>query len=317
VYPGGWTDLTTYMTREYALGSAARPYVNAGHSDSVMLRNRRSEEISRVSDFRSAFTRGVFNGALPGIPNSCHTSSSRVDASYLTEEGRCATYQHENRLIASYTPKRIGHRGIESYRTDLIFSYPAPFDLLTIDGTAVGSFPANVPADSRICICDHHTYILLIPLPPSPTIGRAPVRLTPFRDFFLVSLYNFEGPRRDFSREEVNNWRSGYFLEVWCKEDFGGWDSFLDHARDVSVEELVDGHGRRIVARSKGAEMEFHYDPFRENIISRKWCGVDEETTHLDVTAAGTRSGPFCPETLYGSEEKGSENHSRRETGLP
>lgn len=43
VYPGGWTDLTTYITREFALGSAARPYVNAGHSDSVMLRIRRLE----------------------------------------------------------------------------------------------------------------------------------------------------------------------------------------------------------------------------------------------------------------------------------
>jgi hypothetical protein len=259
----------------------------------------------------------VYNGALPGIPNFCHTSSSSVDASYLTEEGRCATYQHENRLIASYAPKRIGHRGIESYRTDVIFSYPTPFDLLTIDGRPVDSFPANVPADSPICICDHHTYILLIPLPPSPTIGRAPVRLTPFRDFFLVSLYNTEGPPRDFSREEVNSWRSGYFLEVWCKEDFGDWESFLNHAREVSVEELVDGRGlRRIVARSKGTVMEFHYDPFRESIISRKWCGVEEETPHWDVTAAGTRSGRFCPQTLYGSEGMNAGNDSWRGTGL-
>ena len=314
VYPGGWTDLTTYMTREYALGSAARPYVNAGHSDSVMLRIRRSEEISHLSDFRSAFTRGVFNGALPGVVNFCHTSSSSVDASYLTEEGRCATYQHENRLIISYAPKRIGHRGVESYRTDMIFSYAAPFDALMIDGTPVDSFPSSVPAGSRICIRDHHSYILLIPLPPSPTISSAPVRLTVLRDFFLVSLYNCEGPARDFTREEVNHWRSGYFLEAWSKDDFGDWENFLNHASEVSVEETVDGRGtRRIVARSGGTMMEFHYDPFRENILSRKWCGVEEETTHLDITAAGTSTGPFCPQTLYGSEGM----NKRTAAGLP
>ena len=305
VYPGGWTDLTTHMTREYALGSAARPYVNAGHSDSVMLRVRRSEEIIRLSDFRSAFTRGVYNGALPGVSNFCHTSSSRVDASYLTEEGRCATYQHENRIITSYTPKRIGHRGVESYRTDVIFSHAVPFDVLMIDGTPVDSFPANVPADSRICIRDHRTYILLIPLPPSPTTGSAPVRLTVARDFFLVSSYNYEGPAKDFTREEISNWRSGYFLEVWSKDDFGDWESFLNHAKCVSVEETVDGRGTlRIVARRKETVMEFHYDPFRENILSRKWCGVEDETTHFDVTSAGTSGGPFCPQTLYGSEGK-------------
>jgi hypothetical protein len=116
VYPGGWTDLTTFMTAEYALGSAARPYVNAGHADSVMLRIRRSAEIKSLADFRSVFTRGVYNDALPGVPNFCHSSSSQVDASYLSEEGRCATYQHENRLIVSYSPKRAGHKGIESFR---------------------------------------------------------------------------------------------------------------------------------------------------------------------------------------------------------
>jgi hypothetical protein len=305
VYPGGWTDLTTYMTREYALGSAARPYVNAGHSDSVVLRIRRSDEISQITDFRSVITRGVYNGARPGASNICHTSSSRVDASYLTEEGRCATYQHENRLIVSYTPKRIGHRDVESFRTDLIFSYAAPFDLLMVDGAPVGSFPANGTADSRICMCDHRSYILLIPLPPSPAGGNTPVRLTVLRDFFLVSLYNYEGPVRDFTREEINRWRSGYFLEVWSKDDFRDWESFLSHAKEVSIEEIVDERGtRRIVARSKGTVMEFHYDPFRENILSRKWCGVEEEITHLEVTAAGTHSGPFCPQTLYGSEER-------------
>ena len=32
LYPGGWSDLVSYQTAEFALGTAARPYVNAGHS---------------------------------------------------------------------------------------------------------------------------------------------------------------------------------------------------------------------------------------------------------------------------------------------
>jgi hypothetical protein len=127
--------------------------------------------------------------------------------------------------------------------------------------------------------------------------------LTALNDFFLVSLYNYEGPRRDFTREEISHWRSGYFLEVWAKDNFADWESFLNHASQTNVEETVDERGtRRIVASSNRTAMEFHYDPFRENILSRKWCGVEEEMTHLDVTAAGKSGGPFCPNTLYGSE---------------
>jgi hypothetical protein len=302
VYPGGWTDLTTFMTNEYALGSAARPYVNAGHADSVMLRIRRRVEIKSVADFRSGFTRGVCNGALPGKPNFCHTTSSHVDASYLSEEGRCATYQHENRLIVSYTPKRAGHRGIESFRTDFIFSYADPFDIIAIDGRAVNVFPVRLRAGSRICIRDGRTFILLIPLEPVPAAGASPLHLSVEKDFFLISTYNYIGSAKDFTREEINRWSSGFYVEVWTEDQFGDWAEFLKHGRTANVEASVDVNTRRIVARSKDAVMEFLYDPFRENILSRTWCGMEEEISHMNVSAAGVSEGPFCPRTLYGSE---------------
>jgi hypothetical protein len=291
------------MTREYALGSAARPYVNAGHSDSVMLRIRRSESITKLSDFRSAFTRGVYNGALPGEANPCHCSSSQVDASYLTEEGRCATYQHENRLIVSYAPKRTGHRGVQSFRTDVIFTYAAPFDELVINGKSILSLPAAAAEGSRICIRDYQSFILIVPLPLSPTSGMTPVRLSLHGDFLLVSSHNYEGTVRDFSREEISTWRSGYYLEVWNKDDFGSWEDFLGHAERVQVEEtIVEHRTRRIAVRSNGTTMEFHYDPYRESILSRKWNGVEEQTTHFDVSASGIQIESFCPKTLFGSE---------------
>jgi hypothetical protein len=302
VYPGGWTDLTTFMTREYALGSAAKPYVNAGHADAVMLRIRRSDRIKSIADFRSVFTRGVYNGALPGLPNFCHTTSSHVDASYLAEEGRCATYQHENRLIVSYSPKRAGHRGIESFRTDFIFSNAAPFDVIAVDGRPVTMFPVQLRTGSRICIRDGRTFILLIPLEPDPAAGTSPLHLSIEKDFFLISTYNYLGPAKDCTREEVNNWSSAFFLEVWTEDQFGDWAEFLKHARTVNVESTVQAKIRRIVARSKDDVMELLYDPFREHILSRTWCGKEEEITHMEVSAAGVSQGPFCPQTLYGSE---------------
>jgi hypothetical protein len=303
VYPGGWTDLTTYMTKEYALGSAALPYVNAGHTDSVMLRLRRSEGVHSLSDFRSAFTRGVYNDALPGVPNLCHTTTSQVDSSYLTEEGRCATYQHENRLIVAYSPKRAGHRGIKSFRTDFIFSYAAPFDVFAIDGKPIDVFPLDVAAGSRICIRDHRTLILLVPFEPVPSPGIKPVRISVEQDFLLISTFNYNGPVQDFTRDEVNAWRSGYYLEVRDEGEFNAWGNFLEHARRIQIAETADERcSREIVVRSPDSEMKMRYDPLRENILSRTWGGVDDRTTHMTVSAAGNPKGPFSPQTLYGSE---------------
>lgn len=305
VYPGGWTDLTTFMTKDFALGSAATPYVNAGHADSVMLRIRRSTEIRSLSDFRSAFTRGVYNGALPGAGNFCHTTLSRVDASYLSEEGRCATYQHENRLIVSYTPKRVGHKGIESFRTDFIFSYAAPFDAIAVDNGPVATIPARLRSGSRIYIRDGRTFILLVQIDPVPSAGESSLRLSVENGFFLVSSYNYLGPPRDFTREEVNGWSSGFFLEVWNEDRFGDWEGFLKHARSVRVQATVEAATRRIMVHSNDDTMEFVHDPRREHIVARRWCGKDEMITHLHISAAGKTEGPFCPQTLYGSEGLG------------
>ncbi|MEX2117407.1 MAG: hypothetical protein WEB37_11015 [Bacteroidota bacterium] len=302
VYPGGWTDLTTFMTQEYALGSAATPYVNAGHADSVMLRIKRSAPIKSISDFRSAFTRGVYNGALPGIPNFCHTTSSQVDASYLTEEGRCATFQHENRLIVSYTPKRAGHKGIESFSTDFIFSYAAPFEMIMADGNPINSFPAELKADARICIRDGRTYVLLIPLGIVPAAGTSPLRLSVEKDFFVISAFNYKGPSRDFTRNDVNSWRSGFYLEVWTQDEFSDWADFLAYAGSVRIEETVEANFRSVIAKSKDSVMEFVHDPYREHIIARKWREVEESIPSLSVSAGGTSDGLFCPKTLYGSE---------------
>jgi hypothetical protein len=305
VYPGGWTDLTTYMTRDYALGSAALPYVNAGHADSVMLRICRSQPVRGIADYRSLFTRGVYNGALPGLSNFCHTALTQIDASYLYEEGRCATYQHENRLIIAYTPKRAGHQGVESFRTDLIFSYPAPFDAVAVDGKIVDSFPAETRSGGRICIRDGCVYLLLVVLEAFPCPAGVPVRLSVQGDFFLVSAYNYAGPRKDFSREEINLWRSGYYLEVWGEGDFKGWEEFVVHARAVSVEESLGSRATRSIrVRSGSSAMEFHFDPFREQIISRRWCGREDAIDHFTVSAGGATGGPYCPATLYGSEGK-------------
>jgi hypothetical protein len=303
VYPGGWTDLTTFMTPEYALGSAACPYVNAGHSDSVMLRIRRGSSIGGMADFRSMFTRGVFNGALPGQRNFCHVASTEIDESYLYEEGRSFTYQHENRLIVCYNPKRTGHRGVTSFRVDAIFGYFAPFDHVAVDGVPVKEFPYRSTASSTVCLHDYHTYVLLKPLALSPAAGERPVLLRRFLDFFLVSLFSYEGEERDFTREEINGWRSGYYLEVHTDREFSGWGEFLEYAAAVTIQEESDPRGKRIVQCAAGKDrMMLCCDPFREAVVSRLWNGREERPSHFEVTAAGKTAGAFCPWTLYGRE---------------
>ena len=302
IFPGGWSDLTTYMTGEFALGSAALPYVNAGHSDCFMARIRRSPDIKSMADFRSVYTRGVFNDARVGDPNLSHVSRSPVDRSYLYEEGRSAIYQHEGAAIVCYSPKRAGHAGVTSFRLDVIFGFHAPFDSLLIDGQPPKGFPFTLAPGAVICFRDFSTFGMIRPLSPFPAVSDHPVRLWRHGEFLLLSIVNYEGPLRDFSRNEINSWRAGFVCELATAEDIS-WEEFVARAGDTVVSEEVEAGVVRTVRYScNGNTMEFSYDPYKEVILSRRWNGGDDGVRHFEVVAAGATEGPYCPATLFGNE---------------
>jgi hypothetical protein len=302
VYPGGWSELVTHMTGEYALGSATLPYVNAGHAESFMLRIRRNERIRGAADIRSAFVRGVFNGARIGERNECHVLGAPVDESYLYEEGRAAFFQHEGRIVGSSSPKRAGHLGVREYRLDLFFTWPAPFDELLVDDRPVERFPLDCAAGTRILFRDHRTFGALLPLAPVPAASTTPVRLWRCAEFLVISMTNYRGPARDLSRHEINHWRTGFAMELMTADEIS-WDEFRLRARSASVVETIPQGLRRLrFASGGGGVLEGLYDPFREETLGQWWNGEREGTDHLSVSAPGPGAGEFSPVTLFGHE---------------
>jgi hypothetical protein len=256
-----------------------------------------------MTDFRSIWSRGVYNGAEPGRPNYCHTARTSVDASYLYEEGRSFTYQHENHLIVCYSPKRAGRREVTSFRVDLQCAAGRPFDQILAGGRPPASLPARYPGDTRILLRDPYTYLVVQPLPLLPAGGPSPLAIRIVDEFLLISLYNYDGELKTFSRDEIGAWRSGFYVAVYSVEEFQGWEDFCAFEGKVTVNETVDGYGIRTVTVDTGrGVMEFVNDPRREQILRRSWNGSEERTTHFEVSAAGHTGGIWCPKTLFGRE---------------
>jgi len=302
VYPGGWSDLTTYLTEEYALGSASMPYVNAGHADSVMLRIRRNDGIRSLADFRSVYTRGVFNGSRAGEANHCHVAKTSVDESYLYEEGRCATYQHKNNLIVCYTPKRAGHRGVTEFRLDLLLTYHAPLDDLLVDGAPIPALPFACASSARICFRDHRTFGLILPLRPAPAASTTPVKFWRCGDYMVISMGNYEGPAMDLSREAINHWWTGFVLVLATSAEMT-WEEFLRNAGKATLDQREHDATLRTVRFTLGNDsMDFTYDPFKEVVVSRRWNRAPDSEEHFSVNAGGAATGLFCPPTLFGHE---------------
>jgi hypothetical protein len=304
LYPGGWSDLVSYQTAGYALGTAARPYVNAGHSDAFMVRIHRHAPVRACGDFRSIFARGVFNDAEVHRPNRVHVTGGATDASYLYEEGRTFALQHRNRALMLYAPKGAGHRGVARFRVDVIFSYDAPFDELWLDGRPAGPLPQTLRAGARIVFRDAHTFGVLIPLVPQPAAQAQPVTLRQTGGCLIVSNCNYDGPARDWPRDELRGWRNGFYCELWTTNDFPDLAAVEAHAAAIVLTDTLAPGGRQRRARvGSGTEvLELAVNPWSEEIEQATINGTDARVQHLEVTGGRDGAPLLDPPTLYGSE---------------
>lgn len=304
LYPGGWSQLTSWQTEEFALGTAARPYVNAGHSDAFMVRLRRRPAVHACSDFRSIFCRGVFNDAVIGQPNRVHVTGGATDASYLYEEGRTCTLQHRNRALVCYAPKGAGHLGVGRFRVDVMFTFDAPFDEFRIDGRPAAAAAATLPASSRFTFRDGNVLGVLIPLAPQPAAGAMPVTLRMANGCFIVSIANYDGPARDFDRDAFRGWTNGFYCELWTTADFPDLDALARHVAAIRLEDAPAGAGRhrRTVVRSGDTTLELVHNPWAEEIVQATANGEPVEIPHFEAVAAVNGAPLLQPATLYGAE---------------
>lgn len=301
VYPGGWGDLTTYLTAEYCLGSASRPYVNAGQADSFSLRYRRADRVRSLADFRGAYTRMVFNGAVVGQANRCHVTGTAIGKDYLYEEGRAFVYQHRQIAMVCYHAKRPGHRAVRELRLDLIFSYHAPFDHLRAGGVEVQQLPHHLPLGETVLIADFRTYLAILPLPATCLAGfSGETRIWQADDHLLISFYNYIGPERDFSREQMSATLNGFACLLASKDDFATIGDFAAAIAAIRVEATVAAPGQQMVRLQRGNdEMVFAVDHLGERILQRTWNGCDETASHYEIAVDPQQPAYFYPPSLY------------------
>ncbi len=285
VYPGGWGDLTSYLTKEYALATAGRPYVNAGHSDSFTLRCRRAETVTSLQDFRSLYTRMVFNAAAIGQENTCHVTGGKIGKDFLYEEGRAFSCQHENKAIVCYAPKRAGHRDITGLRLDLIFSYRSPFDEFYVNGQAVEQGCREWPTVDQIVIKDFHSLLAIYPLTISALYHfNTLIRTWQSDHHFIISFINYQGPPVTLAREQMSLLRNGFVFIAGDSESYRTTQQFFEHLAQIKITENDQADSiREVQLQEDTNRLIFRVNPVDERILQRTWNGTNLDVSHLEV----------------------------------
>jgi hypothetical protein len=230
-------------------------------------------------------------------------TGAQIDASYLYEEARYGIYQHGPSAIVFAGPKRAGHKGVRSFRLDLIAGWPVPFDEIRIGTRPIGPLPIETGGESRIVFRDGRTYGVIIPLVLRPAADPSPVRLRVANGHLMISLFNYDGPECDFTREELTGWRNGFVIVLSTEQQWSSFEEFCLRAVLLRVDDTMrEDRIRQVRCETPDGIMAAEYDPGREMFLSRTWNGAAETIDHLMIEAGKARLPLLDPLTIYGSE---------------
>ncbi|MCK5740259.1 hypothetical protein KAH55_13805 [bacterium] len=292
VYPGGWGELTSFLTTDFCLGTASRPYVNAAQTDSFSLRYRRVAKVASLVDFRGAFSRLVFNGAVAGQTNFCHSANFDVGPDYLYEEGRVFTCQYQNQAIVACSPKRAGAGKISEIRLDLIFSYFTTFDQVYVNKRSVAGFPFDSPIPERITIFDGPIQLTVVPLQVDGLGGFVPkCHLWTKNGFFMISFYNYLGPEIKVTRDEISRLRNGFAVRI---------DAATSPTREMKLYESLQPPFNRHIGLKCGTDrLILVYDPLAERVLERSFNGESLAVNFLEIELPVGADKVLKPERFY------------------
>ena len=274
------TDLTSFLTAHYCLGTASRSY-EVGEPpeawpqfNAAILYYRREE----APGYGVLYTRYAVNEYEIG---KLADESGRTKRE-LWDLGAPHCLQHRNLAIVAYglTPMPIT-AAVHTLRLDTLLIGTGRATEILVGGRPLSSLPQRVRPLEPVVVADGGVYIALIPLEPTNMGQEAPVVIEERGGELVLSIYNYSGPSKNFWEYRTlsgpffkGNVRNGLVLEVASQDDFPSPVAFYEHVASNRLADSVSAEGvREIEYESGGQALALRYDLRDLRVLERRING--------------------------------------------
>ncbi len=315
------SDLTSYLTAEYALGTASRSY-QVGELpetwpqfNAAILHYRKDEE----PGYGVLYTRYVVNDYEIGrmADEEGRTKNDLWDLG----APRCA--QHRNLAIIAYGLMPMGIvTAVHTLRLDALLIGRDQATEIYVAGRKVSSLPQRLSPLQPVVLAVGGICIGLIPLEPTNMGQEAPIVLEERGGELVLSIYNYSGPSKNFWQYRTlsgpfykGNVRNGFVLEVASKGEYASAAAFCDHVAAARVTDSVSAEAlREIEYETGGQALALRYDLRDLQVLERRIDGASYAPPMLDApgivqgrggsvsTGGATLATPGAPSLLLANE---------------
>jgi hypothetical protein len=282
----------TYMTEDYALGTAYSQFFDGAISDTFHLVYRRKEDACSPADIRTVFSRYLVNERMPGETN-VYAGSRSHGPEMLRDEGRKHAIQHKDCALVVYKPKPFEADNVTSMKLSILF----PLHYGGVEQIWLGDRRADEQAGESaepvtVFVKDGPVYMAFRPLKLTD-LGRSCAVRTAIRGKFLeISFYNYEGESRSFDPKELLLVSSGFAVHMKQAKQYRGFREFMEEVGRAELSDRttgqLNGYTRWIRYVTGQDKLEFAYSPRSEGILYATVNGVPRpepliQAPHLDI----------------------------------
>ncbi|WNR42817.1 hypothetical protein [Paenibacillus roseipurpureus] len=301
-YPAGFGPNTTYMTENYALGTATHEFHNGDQTNSIHLLLRRdpSQEPS-LRNARAVYPKYIVNDKKPGQTNEYERMSTSAGNYHLWDEGRKLAFQHKQTAMVLYKPKRFGRLQVTSLKLTVLL--PCPYsepDEIWLGNRKLKDLTGENLEPCPVYVKDGAVYMAFHPLLLTNHGRQAAVRVERVNGYLALSFFNYEGDARDFDPHTFVLTGNGFVVQVSSEDESGGFEAFRERVSQAQIEDknLSSPHSRRTVLRrttfqSEGVTLACEYSPISEGIRYMEVNGQALANEKLAITGYDVSRLPF------------------------
>lgn len=317
---------TTYMTDDYALGTAYSQFHDGGLTESFYVVYRKKRPATDLADTGVVFARYIINDKVPEQTNQ-YAVYGEMGPHIFRDEGRKFGMQHGSCSLMVYKPKQFEAAAVSSMKLSVVLPchfgftpeimingkwYQGSRSASETEASAKASDLTGGSSDStkqplrvlatsdRPCpvyVKDGPVYIAFKPLTLTDHGTVAPVKVEQRGHYLYLSFYNYEGPSRSFEVEEMLLTSSGFIAHIGSSDDWDGFDSFVKYAEEGALSDRVskqEGSVTRWIRYTRrDLDMHFAYSPLSEGIMIETINGRPRPTPIFQASGLDSRRLPF------------------------
>ncbi len=239
-------ELYSYLTDRWMLGSASRGYhAHIGQATSPIVHWRRRAPVQTMQDFGVMYFRYQFDDKLPNQENWEAFSDSFRETCHLREDGHLHDLQHENTVVHLTQPQWY-FRQAESLKQSALVPLYAEVEEVYAGGQQIAEFPYQSAQAETVFVRDSGVAIGLRPLEVTNLGREVCTRVEKANDHLIISWYNYQGPRREFSFDELIRMQNGLVVQVADCPDEESFRQFQQRLESAQLADEIVGDQRQV-----------------------------------------------------------------------